>query len=80
MADRSLLRRGTSREATTIGIDEAIGPARFRKVKVLFRVMSALPADEREEVLGELCPEDAAVRRLVRRLIEQYDPDSPDES
>lgn len=61
----------------TIGIDEAIGPDQFRKVKVLFRVISALPESEREEVLEELCPEDAAVRRIVRRLTEEPAADDP---
>ena len=55
----------------TIAIDETIGPARFRKIKLLFRVLSCLPEQERREVLEELCPEDAAVRRLVLRLLEE---------
>lgn len=59
----------------TIAIHETIGPARFRKVKLLFHVLSCLPEDDRREVLEELCPEDAAVRRLVLRLVEESGPD-----
>ena len=55
----------------TIAIDESIGPARFRKIKLLFRVLSCLPEDDRQELLEELCPEDAAVRRVVLRLLEE---------
>ncbi len=60
----------------TIAIDESIGPARFRKVKLLFRVLSCLPEEERQEVLEELCPEDAAVRRVVLRLLDYPDAES----
>jgi hypothetical protein len=66
--------RRLSREARTIAIEEPIGREQFRKVKVLFRVLSCLPADERSEVLEELCPEDLAVRRLVLRLLEEPEP------
>jgi len=55
-------------------IEESIGPAQFRRVKVLFRVLSSLPPDEHAEVLEELCPEDETVRRLVLRLLNEPDP------
>jgi len=58
----------------TIGIEESIGPAQFRRVKVLFRVLSVLPPDEHREVLRELCPEDSTVRRVVLRLLHEPDP------
>ena len=79
MTDSVPVWRGTCREVATITIDESIGPARFRKVKLLFRVMSALPVDERAEILGELCPEDEAVRRLVLRLLAEPGPAPADE-
>lgn len=57
------------KEVGTIGTDEIIDRGQFRKVKLLFHVLSALPVEERSEVLDALCPEDATVRNVVRSLL-----------
>lgn len=46
-------------------------PARFRRIKALFMVLSELTAEERPGLLDDLCPDDPEARRLVAKMLEE---------